>query len=226
MKKGIVNIALAMTAIAMTHCAPKPQGPGSANFDNFELRWVDHLNEVVTDSFSTDTISTLWGYNKETDDSLISTTARPGWLTLNNAHTPASGERRGARVTTSLTNLLFDCRVKMSLAMTDTTERAGIAVMRDTDHQYKICAGPSVDGRTSVDVIKVSKGDSQGTRVAQEIITCDSLELRILSPNGRNLVFCYAPNGNAWIALSEDMPLNYLTGDYLGRDPQISLFIE
>ncbi len=226
MKKGIVNIALAMAAIAMTHCAPGPQGPGSAHFDNFELRWVDHQNEAITDSFNTNTLSPLWGYNKETDDSLISTSARPGWLSLRDATDPTTGERRGARVTTSVTNLLFDSRVKMSLAMTDTTERAGIAVMRDREHQYKICAGPSVDGRTSVDVIKVSDGNTHGTRVAQEIITCDSLELRILSPNGRNMVFCYAPDGNAWVALSEDMPLSYLTGDYLGRDPQISLFIE
>ncbi len=224
MKKSILNIAMAVAAVTLTHCTPEPQRPGSAHFDNFELRWVDHLDEVTTDSFNTSTLNPIWGYDKEAADSLVSTTARPGWLTLNNA--TSAGEKKGARITTSLTNLLFDSRVKMSLAMTDTTERAGIAVMRDTEHQYKICAGPSVDGRTSVDVIKVSGENSRGTRVAQEIITCDSLELRILSPNGRNLVFCYAPDGNAWIALSDDMPLSYLTGDYLGRDPQISLFIE
>ncbi len=226
MKKGILNIAMAVTAVAMTHCAPEQQRPGSAHFDNFELRWVDHLTEAVTDSFNTDTINPMWGYDKGSGDTLISTSSRPGWLTMRDTIDPATGERKGARVTTSVTNMLFDSRVKMSLAMTDTTERAGIAVMRDKEHQYKICAGPSVDGRTSVDVLKVSTGDAHGTRVAQEVITCDSLELRILSPNGRNLVFCYAPDGNAWIAISEDLPLDYLTGDYLGRDPQISLFIE
>lgn len=218
-------VAAAAMASLLTSCSDKLQS-GEARFDYFTLSSIGEDTAEKTDAFTGASLSNRWSYilcDAEAQTDLVSLKATPGKLTLKDHVRKDAQIRVETGVFADLKEFVFDCRTGFHFEAADTTERAGLAIYGDEAHQYLLCAGDLKNGGKVIEVRKVDADNGMGDVLSRTVVICDKVELRILSPNNNKFIFCYAPDGNAWIAIYDDAPTAYIA-DCQG-DARIGLFI-
>ncbi len=224
MRPIIITVAATIAALT-TSCSDSLQS-GEVRFDYFTLSTIGNDSIEKTDAFTGATLSDRWQYilcDAEAQTDLVSIKKTPGKLTLRDHVRKDAQIRVETGVFADLKELVFDCRTGMHFEAADTTERAGIAVYGDDSHQYRFCVGDLKNGGKVIEVRKVGDENMMGEILSRTVVICDNVELRVLSPNSNKFVFCYAPDGNAWIAVYDDAPVAYIA-DCKG-DARIGLFI-
>lgn len=229
MRNTLPTLAIIGVAVSVLYsCANEQAEPGKATFDNFSLTTLgDSIRSTsFTDAFDCDTLCNRWsilGDGSFGVDSLAKLTENKGHLVLRAAKDKKKKICEPTYVLTDLSDYIFDCRAEVNLKSQDPTERAGITLFRDAQHQYQLVTGCMASGTKTVEIRRVTPKRPDGEILARTPVVCDKMEMRLISPDGNILIFCYAPDGYAWVALRDDISTSYA---YDGeRDPKIGIFV-
>lgn len=167
-------------------------------------------NFAYTDDFSENTLPLEWLSLRGSVDSVCTTSAVPGYLSMKCVETTTSQKSVPAFVARRIQHHKFECSSRLVFSPVSPNERAGLLLFKDETHQYLLCVVNTASGN-AVELRKTTDGGRDEIMATSALSPSDNdIRLKIVS-HGLTFDFYYAVGGGEWKLLKNNVDAGYLS---------------
>ena len=167
-------------------------------------------NFAYTDDFSEKTLPLDWMSLRSPVDSICTTSAVPGYLSMKCVETTTAQKAVPSFLCRRIQHHKFECSSRLVFNPTADKERAGMLLFKDENHQYLLCVAKTQTGK-AVELRKTSDGDKDETLASSALASADKdIRLKITS-DGLTFSFYYSVGNGDWKLLKSNVDAGYLS---------------
>lgn len=167
-------------------------------------------NFAYNDDFSEKTLPLDWFSLRGPVDSICSTNAVPGYLSMKCVETTTAEKAVPAYVGRRIQHHKFECSSRLVFEPQTVNERAGMLLFKDETHQYLLCVAKTSAGK-AVELRKTADGGKDEILASSALAKADKdIRLKIVS-RGLTFDFYYAVGKGEWKLLKNNVDAGFLS---------------
>lgn len=167
-------------------------------------------NFAYTDDFSEKTLPLDWMSLRSPIDSICTTSAVPGYLSMKCVETTTAKKAVPSFLCRRIQHHKFESSSRLVFNPTADKERAGMLLFKDENHQYLLCVAKTQTGK-AVELRKTSEGGKDEILASYALASADKdIRLKITS-DGLTFSFYYAVGNGDWKLLKNNVDAGYLS---------------
>lgn len=167
-------------------------------------------NFAYTDDFSEKTLPLDWMSLRSPIDSICTTSAVPGYLSMKCVETTTAKKAVPSFLCRRIQHHKFESSSRLVFNPTADKERAGMLLFKDENHQYLLCVAKTQTGK-AVELRKTSEGGKDEILASYALASADKdIRLKITS-DGLTFSFYYTVGNGDWNLLKNNVDAGYLS---------------
>lgn len=167
-------------------------------------------NFAYTDDFSEKTLPLDWMSLRSPVDSICTTSAVPGYLSMKCVETTTAQKAVPSFLCRRIQHHKFESSSRLVFNPTADKERAGMLLFKDENHQYLLCVAKTQTGK-AVELRKTSEGGKDEILASYALAFADKDICLKITSDGLTFSFYYAVGNGDWKLLKNNVDAGYLS---------------